>query len=246
MSNYFTDRVVQHPGRIKLTPVTGQADTYDMERAEGTVTTPGTPFNAATFDGVAQDIIDQMPIDGMHYGTSDSTAGSSTKTVSCAGFQLFTGAAITVKFTNESTYTGTTYLNVNSTGAKAIRFKSGSSPGNIAGLWAAGASVTFIYDGNYWLIPNVGLNATNFLAGEHAGGSVPANGYTDFTVQFGRTFRSVPIVVASLYSLSSAGAVGSMEVSVMSATTSSFQVRIFNAGSSSRSPGFRWMAYAAE
>lgn len=42
----FTDRIVQHPGRVKLTPVSGQTNVYDMEREEGTVSTEGTLLNA--------------------------------------------------------------------------------------------------------------------------------------------------------------------------------------------------------
>lgn len=53
----FKDRVVSHPGRVIMTPVQGEANTYDMSRAEGTVTEAGTPFNAATFNGIADDII---------------------------------------------------------------------------------------------------------------------------------------------------------------------------------------------
>lgn len=43
----FEDREVQFPNRVKLTPVTGQPNTYDVERAEGIITTPGTPLTAA-------------------------------------------------------------------------------------------------------------------------------------------------------------------------------------------------------
>lgn len=57
MANYFTDRVVQHPGRVVMNPVSGEANTYDMSRAEGTVAAEGTPFNAATFNQIADDII---------------------------------------------------------------------------------------------------------------------------------------------------------------------------------------------
>lgn len=42
----FTDRIVQYPGRVKLTPVSGQTNVYDMEREEGTVSTEGTLLNA--------------------------------------------------------------------------------------------------------------------------------------------------------------------------------------------------------
>lgn len=59
MANYFTDRVVQYPGRVTMVPVQGEANTYDMSRAEGTVTTEGTPFNAAIFNSIADDIIQE-------------------------------------------------------------------------------------------------------------------------------------------------------------------------------------------
>ena len=57
MANYFTDRVVQYPGRVVMTPVQGEANTYDMSRAEGNVTAEGTRFNADTFNDIADDII---------------------------------------------------------------------------------------------------------------------------------------------------------------------------------------------
>ena len=41
------DRVPTYPGRVKLVPVDGQANTYDMERADQP-TQAGTPLNAAT------------------------------------------------------------------------------------------------------------------------------------------------------------------------------------------------------
>ena len=43
----FEDREVEFPNRVKLTPVTGQPNTYDVQRAEGTITNPGTPLTAA-------------------------------------------------------------------------------------------------------------------------------------------------------------------------------------------------------
>lgn len=55
--NTFVDRVVQYPGRVIMTPVAGEANTYDMSRAEGDVATEGTRFNAQTFNGIADEII---------------------------------------------------------------------------------------------------------------------------------------------------------------------------------------------
>lgn len=42
------DRIPLYPGRVKMTPVAGQANTYDMVRADDP-TQPGTPLNKATF-----------------------------------------------------------------------------------------------------------------------------------------------------------------------------------------------------
>lgn len=55
--NTFTDRVVEHPGRYLLTP-TGTQDEYDLSRAEGTVTEPGTPLNAANLNPLVNEIND--------------------------------------------------------------------------------------------------------------------------------------------------------------------------------------------
>lgn len=145
MSNYFTDRVVQYPGRVMMTP-TGGSDTYDMSRAEGTVTTPGSPFNAGTFNG-AIDLYAQS------FGTCSTAGSTSTKVVTCSGFALVTGATISVKFTNANTYNGTVYLNVNGTGAKQVRYVSGASE-SMNGAWRAGEVVNFVYDGTYWLVAN--------------------------------------------------------------------------------------------
>ena len=41
------DRISAYPGRVKLTPVAGQADTYDLTRADQP-TQEGTPLNKAT------------------------------------------------------------------------------------------------------------------------------------------------------------------------------------------------------
>lgn len=45
------DRIPTYPGRIKLIPVAGQANTYDMVRADEPIE-PGTPINKALFDSI--------------------------------------------------------------------------------------------------------------------------------------------------------------------------------------------------
>ena len=42
----FVDRSSQYPNRVALTPVEGQANTYDMTPAEGEVYQEGTPLDA--------------------------------------------------------------------------------------------------------------------------------------------------------------------------------------------------------
>lgn len=65
------DRVPLYPGRIILTPVAGQANTYDMVRADQP-TQDGTPLNKATFwkDATAALFglgVDSVPDDGFSY-----------------------------------------------------------------------------------------------------------------------------------------------------------------------------------
>lgn len=96
------------------------------------------------------------------YGTCTSSASATTKTVTCSGFTLVTGAKISVKFTNASTATGATYLNVNSTGAKRI-LSTSNSTAKVNGLWNAGEVVTFVYDGTYWLITGQDITADELV-----------------------------------------------------------------------------------
>ena len=76
ISRYFTDRQVQHPGRITLTDVQfGNQNTYDVDRAEGTITQDGTPFSADAFNRIADDMLDVGQIN------ADLIAAELTKTL---------------------------------------------------------------------------------------------------------------------------------------------------------------------
>ena len=55
------DRVPTFPGRVTLTPVSGQADTYDMVRADSPIE-EGTPINKALFDQKAYTLTDNVTI----------------------------------------------------------------------------------------------------------------------------------------------------------------------------------------
>jgi len=77
------------------------------------------------------------------YGTSTTSASSSTKVVTCEGFTLEDGAHISVFFKNENTYKSLAYLNVNGTGAILISQTTGS--GIAQYMWHAGEVVDFVY-----------------------------------------------------------------------------------------------------
>jgi phage-related protein len=78
--------------------------------------------------------------------------------------------------------------------------------------------------------------------GSIASTSVTANSYKDVSVTFSPAMTGVPIVVASLISTSTAGAIGSLEVATNNITASGFTCRIFNAGASNREPAVNWIA----
>ena len=55
----FTDRISEHPNRVVLTEVSGQANTYDIdfESAQGTISQEGTSLNATEMNDAVNDLI---------------------------------------------------------------------------------------------------------------------------------------------------------------------------------------------
>ena len=51
----FQDRVPRYPGRVTMTPVSGQANTYDLARADDPVV-EGTKLNKALFDSMQAEV----------------------------------------------------------------------------------------------------------------------------------------------------------------------------------------------
>ena len=91
------------------------------------------------------------------YGTCSTAAGTAAKTVSIPGITLKTGVEITVRFSVTNTAANPT-LNLNSTGAKAIRYRNTAIS---AGYLAANRTYRFVYDGTYWqLVGDVDTNTT--------------------------------------------------------------------------------------
>lgn len=82
------------------------------------------------------------------YGTCLTNSTTVNKLVSCTDFsELYSGASVIVKFTYANS-ASTPTLNVNSTGAKTIRWNGADFPS--AQNWTAGAVIEFVYDGTYW------------------------------------------------------------------------------------------------
>lgn len=71
------DRIPTYPGRVKLIPVPGQADTYDMVRADEPIE-PGTPINKALFDSIASVMESTLTVAGWVLGAD----GRYTQTLS--------------------------------------------------------------------------------------------------------------------------------------------------------------------
>lgn len=74
-------------------------------------------------------------------------------------------------------------------------------------------------------------------------GSVAANSHVDFTVTFpDGLFTSDPQVVANLYSSTTNAAFGNLNVSIINITATQFTARVFNASSTSFTPGLVYFA----
>lgn len=94
-----------------------------------------------------------------YYGTSSTGSSTNSKVVTLDTdiFSLYQGVMITVKFANANTASSPT-LNVNSTGAIAVKLYGTTAAGNTtAKSWNAGEAVTFVYDGSYWLLVGGGV-----------------------------------------------------------------------------------------
>ena len=91
MAINWVDRVATHPGRVQLTPVQGQTNIYDMERADEP-TVAGTPVNAANLNAMQKNMgLDANMTVYVAVSGSDATGnGSST-----APYQTITKALST-------------------------------------------------------------------------------------------------------------------------------------------------------
>ena len=133
MYSWDADMNVTFPAQVTATKFNGPATKADQ------LTT------ARTIDGV--DFNGTSAI--THYGTCSTAAGTADKTVSISGFKLVTGAVVWVRFTvTNSAPVANLTLNVNSTGAKHIRYRNGNLI--YTASLAANKTYPFVYDGTYW------------------------------------------------------------------------------------------------
>ena len=98
----------------------------------------------------------------VHYGECSTAAATTAKTVTTTdgSYELKTGSAIFVKFTVTNTgAVGSLTLDVDSTGAKPIKYRGSNLPS--AGTLSANRLYSFIYDGtNYNLLGDLDTNTT--------------------------------------------------------------------------------------
>lgn len=97
-------------------------------------------------------------VGGVFYGTCSTAAGTVAKVVECADFtsdNLKAGTIIIVTFTaTNSGAVASLTMNVNSTGAKPIKYINNGTLGNLtsAGYLKANTKYPFYYDGTNWVV----------------------------------------------------------------------------------------------
>ena len=96
------------------------------------------------------------------YGDCNSSAQSSTKTVSITGFtsaDLVTGTQVTIRFLNAQNYNGTPSLSIGGV-SKFIYRASGVPTGRYE--WSTGEIITLVYSGSEWFIVKGGRASTTY------------------------------------------------------------------------------------
>ena len=93
---------------------------------------------------------------GFGYGTCSTAEATAAKVVTLSGYNLVTNGYVSVKFSYNVPANST--LNINSRGAKSIRFRSANITSNVI---RAGDIATFIYDGTYYVLVSVDRTNNN-------------------------------------------------------------------------------------
>lgn len=153
----FVDRVVQYPGRIKLTDTSDSSvlGVFDVERAEGNVVVEGSPLNANTLNaevaniasGLVSDLTDAITVDAndnvtfrnLQAGTATVkiTVAKTTVSVNVTFNQAFTKVPIVVCTPYATSPVGTTWsvANITTTGFTIYCYR--TTVANVGFRWIA-------------------------------------------------------------------------------------------------------------
>ncbi len=126
-------------------------------------------------DGFKADLtIENSKVKGkiVRYGICSTSADSAVKTLTLSGFTLETGTEITVRFFTSNSASNPS-LNINNTGAKAIRYHNRSIP---SGYLTSDRIYRMVYDGICWQI--IGDIDTNTVYTKFTGASSSKAGTT--------------------------------------------------------------------
>ena len=150
---------MQNPNSLTLT-MNGSATNYNgassASKSWYAPTSAGTAGYNLISNGSGAPVWQQPP-----YAVCNTSGSTVAKTVSITNFKLVTGVRVFIKFTYAHDSTTKATLNVNSTGAKSIRYKGygvfkgynggSNSDKQYPNTWEAGEIVEFIYDGTEWV-----------------------------------------------------------------------------------------------
>ena len=193
------------PDGNRKVSITVPTKTSDITNDSGFITSGATTAKAKQLETTRK--IDGVGFNGTaditHFATCSTAAATQAKTASVAGFNLVNGARVTIKFTVTNTAANPT-LNVNGTGAKAIKYRGSAIS---AGYLAANRVYEFVYDGTDYLFKgDINTdNNTTYSAGsgltlsgtqfkhKNAVTAGTAKGDDSKTLSFGGTFK-VPSV----------------------------------------------------
>ena len=158
MATNIKNRVPAYPGRVKLLPVAGQADTYTMTRADAP-TEPGTAVNKALLDAIGVHTLDYAKSGTVHglTGLNGAAGGIACQFKATAGFAAgdsvtVDGAAYTIQLSNGKAakkdlfVSGSIVSCILDTVGKTVNFKAGG--GYVQGDVIAAGKVEAVYNEN--------------------------------------------------------------------------------------------------